>query len=170
MDPKIRSKAKKLLALAERGVGGEKEIARRMLDKFLAMHDLALSDIEGEEVRLYTFGFRGKLFRRLTAQVIAKVQNTYDPEVWITHNQRGYEARLTAAQAIEVEILLETLKPALSQVVEDAYIAFIDKNRLYPDCESPDAKLSPEEIERWERVLRLSDGIEKTEIHKRITG
>lgn len=40
IDPKILEKARKLKALADRGVGGEKENAQRMLEEYMKKHGL----------------------------------------------------------------------------------------------------------------------------------
>lgn len=42
---KILDKAKKLKELADRGVGGEKENAKTMLDSFMSKHDIKLNEI-----------------------------------------------------------------------------------------------------------------------------
>lgn len=41
-DDKVKAKLRKLIALAERGIGGEKENASRVLQKLLDRHGLAL--------------------------------------------------------------------------------------------------------------------------------
>lgn len=45
---KLIKKAKKLLALAKRGVGGEKDNAKVMLDKFLEEHGISIDEIDVE--------------------------------------------------------------------------------------------------------------------------
>ena len=51
IDEKIRQRAKKLHALAERGVGGEKTNAQTMLDAFLVKHNLRMVDISTKPKR-----------------------------------------------------------------------------------------------------------------------
>lgn len=41
-DENVKARIRKLLALAERGVGGEKETANRMLNKMLDRHGMTL--------------------------------------------------------------------------------------------------------------------------------
>ncbi len=53
IDPKIREKAMKLYALAERGVGGEKDNAKRMLELFLAKHNIKIVEKGSVESNIY---------------------------------------------------------------------------------------------------------------------
>src|SRR3990167_8655776 len=49
---KLRKRIKKLRALAERGMGGEAENARRLLDELLKEHGIKLEDV-GEQIRVW---------------------------------------------------------------------------------------------------------------------
>ena len=49
MEEKTKERLKKLQALAERGVGGEKETAQRKLEQLLKANSLTLDDLETEK-------------------------------------------------------------------------------------------------------------------------
>lgn len=67
--------AKKLKALSERGEGGEKLNADRMLRDLMEKHGISLSDIEDESTEMRLFHFKAKqhkIFIQVAAMVIGK--------------------------------------------------------------------------------------------------
>lgn len=66
---KIIDKAKKLKELADRGVGGEKENAKRMYEAYKKKHKLTDDDVKGHE---YSEDFR-KEFANMTDEQILEV-------------------------------------------------------------------------------------------------
>ena len=66
MSDKIHIKLIKLLALAERGVGGEKVNAQRMLEKLMKRHGIEMSDLAGEKIETRWFRFKGSLEKKTT--------------------------------------------------------------------------------------------------------
>ena len=82
LSEKVQAKLRKLQALAERGVGGEKETAKRMLEKLLARHGLTLDDLADERRDTRWFPAPTKFDVRLAAQIMAKVCNTDNPGVY----------------------------------------------------------------------------------------
>lgn len=61
---KIAAKLKKIKALAERGVGGEKETAMRMYEDLKARYELEDEEIMLDAVTLHWFGYATELERR----------------------------------------------------------------------------------------------------------
>lgn len=53
---KILDKAKKLKELADRGVGGEMENAKDMLNKYMLKHNIEMSELEGHTINNTTYG------------------------------------------------------------------------------------------------------------------
>lgn len=66
---KIIDKAKKLKELADRGVGGEKENAKRMYEAYKKKHNLTDEDVKGHE---YTEDFK-KNFSKMTDEELLEV-------------------------------------------------------------------------------------------------
>lgn len=61
MDEKTIQRIKKLQALAERGVGGEKDTAAKMLQKMLEKNGISsLDELESEKYEYTLFSYRGK--------------------------------------------------------------------------------------------------------------
>lgn len=74
MNEKILQRLKKLQALAERGVVGEKSTAQAMLDKLLAKNGIeTLEELETEEVEYFLFSYKGKHEITLLKQCMYKV-------------------------------------------------------------------------------------------------
>ena len=66
MDEKMIQRIKKLQALlAERGVGGEKETAAKMLQRLLEKNGIStLEELEKEEVEYFLFSYNGRQDRK----------------------------------------------------------------------------------------------------------
>lgn len=74
MDEKTMQRIKKLQALAERGVGGEKDTAEKMLQRMMEKNGIqSLNELQSEEYEYTLFSYNGKHERKLLAQCIYKV-------------------------------------------------------------------------------------------------
>lgn len=61
MDENVLRKIKKIKALAERGVGGEKSTAEQKLNKLLEENDIvSLDELEREQAEFELFSYNGK--------------------------------------------------------------------------------------------------------------
>jgi hypothetical protein len=83
---KLRKRIKKLRALVERGVGGEADNARRLLDELLKEHQMELEDF-GEQVRTWEMTTLNE-----GSSILEKVIKSVCPEAVITVKQ--YKSRL----------------------------------------------------------------------------
>lgn len=70
---KIAAKLKKIKALAERGVGGEKETAMRMYEDLKARYELEDEEIMLDAVTLRWFGYADELEERVLRWIFYKV-------------------------------------------------------------------------------------------------
>lgn len=74
MDEKTVERIKKLKALAERGVGGEKETAEKMLQRLLKKNGIStLEELEEDEVEYFLFSYKGRHEIKLLKQCMYKV-------------------------------------------------------------------------------------------------
>lgn len=69
---------KKLKALADNGVGGERENAQAMLDKLLAKYDISAEALSDDEVSDHGFTYHSDFERRLLSQLRAKIATNRD--------------------------------------------------------------------------------------------
>ena len=70
---RIAEKLKKIKALADRGVGGEKETAMRMYEELKARYEIKDEEIMLDTVSLHWFGYNGELEEDLLTQIFYKV-------------------------------------------------------------------------------------------------
>ena len=75
----IKNKLKKLLALAERGVQGEAENARRLLEKLCKEYGVSIEELFDEnQIKIYRFNIgRNALYKDLFVQCYCKVVQNY---------------------------------------------------------------------------------------------
>lgn len=169
MDDKVQSKLRKLMALAERGVGGEKETAQRMLEKMLARHGLTMDSLTEEERSIAWFKFSHENERRLGRQLAAKVLNSRDSSVYALYRnpsrKKQFGVMLTPAEAVEFDLHYDVLRKALAVHTDTAYCAFIQANNVFPDGTGDS---SSELTERDLAVVAMASVMTATEINPRI--
>ena len=83
--------AKKLKALSDRGVGGEKINAEKLLNDLLKKHGLTIEDVEGEKTDVYCFKASG-IYAQLLLQIIKRVG--FDLKVWMFSAKKVKELRM----------------------------------------------------------------------------
>lgn len=164
--------AKKLKALSERGIDGEKENAAAALDKLMKKHDITHEMLEDAETRYAYFKVTPEQ-RRLFFQVVASViGNNFE-----TYFKRGKKniiiLKVTSEEVIEIEIRYAIFWKAYIKEEEIFWTAYVHKNNLHPKPMPNDTKeekeLSDEEIADLRKALELSKSIEKQNIHKQLT-
>lgn len=107
MEEKTIARIKKLQALAERGTGGEKETAQRMLDKMLKENGITtLKELENEEYEYTLFSYNGKHEIKLLRQCMYKVMGADSDRT--PYRTKGKRQKLgiycTPSQKIEIEL------------------------------------------------------------------
>ncbi|UVL19621.1 DUF2786 domain-containing protein [Pseudomonas sp. B21-044] len=167
IDQKVQDKLRKLQALAERGVGGEKVNAQRMLERLLERHGLTLEDLADERRETRWFPAPTRFDVRLAAQILAKLCNTNAPGVYRSKNRpKQVGVDVTPAEAIEFELHYDILRKALTEHFKDAFSAFIQANRLYSNLPSDES--SSAMSERVFRILSMAAATPATSINTRI--
>lgn len=164
MDEKTRERIKKLQALAERGVGGEKDTAKKMLSKLLEKNGISsLEELEADEVEYHLFSYNGKHEITLLKQCIYKVLGAKADRT--TYRTRGTRQKIgvycTAAQKIEIELEFEFYRNVFYDELPAFMAAFVQAQGIFP----PDAptkkydiyKLTEDDIRR----MQMAEGIKK---------
>ncbi|WP_313453429.1 DUF2786 domain-containing protein [Stutzerimonas nitrititolerans] len=169
MDGKLQAKLRKLLALAERGVGGEKDTAQRMLAKMLARHGLTIDSLSEDERSMTWFKFSNENERRLGRQIAAKVLNTHDADVYGLYSnadrRKQFGVMLSPAEAVEFELHYEVLRKALTKHMETAFQAFIQANNIFPDGSgNADREMTDQDM----AVVLMASTMKATEVNARV--
>lgn len=177
---KVLKLARKLKALAERGEGGEKENAKKMLDAYLAEHNLEMSDIEDEPLILRDNVVIYKQYRQLFINLIANIAGHEAVKTQIREYRDGihWQVKLTEQQWIEYKhkwvlyrrAFEKEYQKQLEQHKKEQKLlmdAFISRNGIYSSDSKPvDRELTREELMELMEMIRIREGIEKTHVHR----
>lgn len=165
---KIHEKMRKLLALAERGEGGEKDTAQRMLEKMMEKYDVTLDDLGVETTSIHYWNYDSMHERTILFQTFGKVCNTSQITYYKGDRKCGFE--LTKAQYIEMDLHYSILRKDLKKHIERAVNAFIQANELYSNTPSDKEprKYTQEELEDLEATLRMARSIQPSQVNRQL--
>lgn len=170
---KIIELLKKLKALAEGGVDGEKDNAEKLLYTMMKKHGITMDMLEENIRRRKTFKITAaqkKVFFQVAGSVLGK--NT---AYW--HNKKSkaqikeYDFELTEIEFLEVKAKFDFYWKAYQEELEIFTSAFIHKNRLYskPTDEDEEPKeLTLEEKQRIFKIRQMMDGMESRTFLKQL--
>lgn len=169
----VIDKAKKLLALAEKGVDGEKETASRFLEKFLHKNGLTLDDLADSKIEDHQLKIKGRAIHRdLLQQIITSVSR--DIKLFSTRNSKSiYVIECTKAEFLEIEmkyrIYSRSFDAELERVQNEFFVAFVHANGIFnPIKPEPNENEEVKEEMDYERRMRISsmiEGIEPSQVN-----
>lgn len=177
---RITDKLRKLLALAERGCGGEAENAKRLLETQLRRYGMTFEDLLREGKKKRAFKYRNNEEKRITAQVLVAVLGSKSEafnEATICSSEKRIDIELTDLQYAEISDMVDFYKRQFNKekkrLMSEILSAFISKHNLY-DCDPSDEvrqRAEEQKIDRarrW-RIMTLSEGMEDTHYRKSIS-
>lgn len=156
----------KILALAERGVDGEKAAAESMLATILKRHGLTIDDIAAKPARQWVeVQFVGEHERLLMYQIIRKVTQQNDlPVKRIKKTRSRAYVQLSPAEQIEVEFMFEVMRAAFAKEVGNLMTAFIHRNQLFGPSrdqdegdDEPETPITPERRAELRRIAAMME-------------
>lgn len=168
----VRMRLLKLMALAERGIGGERENAKAALEAALAKHGLKLEDLFDGVQKRADFAYRGDFERRLLVQVLATVCG-HGVTIYRSRLARGMLAvMVTDEQCVEIEMLWTRHRKNLKSELDLFFSAYVHRQKLFPkDGPQHEAEImTAEEQERLYRMMAMMQGIERVIVRKQIGG
>lgn len=136
MDEKTIQRIKKLQALAERGVGGEKTTAQKKLAKLLKDNGInSLEELQKEEYEYTIFSYNGKHEIKLLRQCMYKVMGAKsDRTAYKPYGQRQkIGIYCTKAQKIEIELEFEFYRNVFYEELSTFMDAFIQAQKIFPE-------------------------------------
>jgi hypothetical protein len=164
---------KKLKALADKGIGGEKVNAQKMLEALMNKHNITIEQIAEEEVNEYYFKVSKSEFN-LWYQIVRRVN--YSIIIYGSFPQKmikqygfagNYMIKANPCEYIEIQAKHDFYKRLLDSEYDLFYTAFLGVNDLLvsnPDKEDQD--LSEEEMKKLIRTKRMEESIKKGEFLK----
>lgn len=174
---RITDKLKKLLALAERGCGGEAENARRLLEEHLRKYGMTLEDICENKTSRRTFKYRNKEERTIIIQVFLSVLGSKSEAFkGATYNasKKTIYIDLTDLES-EISDMVAFFKSQFNKekkrLMKDILYAFVKKHNIFDCTPNDDDEASNKEIDLEElmRILSLSNGMEDVTYRKAIS-
>ncbi len=175
---KVLALAKKLKALAERGMPGEKDKAEKMLNDLLKKHNLTIEEIEDEKVEMHFFDIPdGSVGVQLLNQVIGLVNPTlkmygkFPKEVMDELNLGGnHSIECTMLEYVEIEGMFSFYLQHYTNEVELFFYAFCKKNNLLiqPGKDESSVLYTDEEYRKYLKALVISRNITGKQYRKQI--
>ena len=167
LEEKLKCRIKKLQALAERGVGGERETAKKKLENLLEKNGVTLEMLGKEKVSYYLFGYKGLHKRKLLQQCMYKVLGAKD-DIKV-YKSKGYRQKIgiycTPAQKLEIDLEYEFYESVFDYELDAFVNAFIDKQNIYPEDAPRNFydlnDMTEEELNAFIKQKALEEGITK---------
>jgi hypothetical protein len=164
---------KKILALAERGVDGEKDTAQSMLANMLKKHGLRMEDISDAECerKWVELSFADENEKTILCQIVRKVKNNSD---LMTRRVPRVRTRiwfeLSKIEVLEVEFLFAIMIKGFKAEVDKVTTAFIYKNKLFEmdrtkDEDEPERELTPEQRMRARQIHAIMEFMPTVAVH-----
>lgn len=173
----IKSKLKKLLALAENGIDGEAHNARELLNSLCEQYEISveeLLDTEKKEWRRFKRGTQ-RIFKDLFLQCYCCVVNT-DSMSFIRVSSSEIKVELTAYQYAELLSMFnwhkENLKKDIENIMESLLISYCDKHdimsHLKTNDKPHDISLTLEEVNRLMALDAMKGILRDNYYHKQL--
>lgn len=161
MSEKKKELLKKLQALAERGVGGEKETAERKLRELMKKY--GIDEINFSEDKLEEFEFKysnpqeEQLIRQLFFRMFGKDWRSKSYTYRCGKGSRSIRGvECTEAEGLQLQIEYEFYKQLWQEEMGLFWSAFIQKHRIFsmrPEDTGSDKPMTPEKMEE---IMRMS--------------
>ena len=180
---RIMERLGKMKALADGGVGGERENAARLLEEVAAKYGVNLSALDGAELeKRHDFEIRKAWQLDLIRQLVSIARLEEYGSLEVDHLQL-YDRKLgnklvgrfcvcTDAQWVEIMAKYAILARDYEQQLEVFFRAWLEANDLLVDAPFITNRKPPtkEEMLRAMKASRMALGIEKTQLRKQIEG
>lgn len=166
---------KKIKALADRGVGGERESAQTLLARLVEQYGISETDLEEERRETAWFRYSQETERRLLNQIIYMVTGRSGfgcVGAYSGRKRKETGVDCTAVERLEIEANYKFFKVAMEAELEIFYTAFSSKNHLFPSEDKVKPKsvedLTPEEREKVLKAGLMMEGMERHTLRKAI--
>lgn len=175
IDEKKLELLKKLQALAERGVGGEKEGAQRKLAQLMEKYQIEEIDLSEDKLEDHDFKYHNDFELKLLRQLFYKIVPDFRKYAYTYRYGKGskstYGISCTKAQALQIQIEYEFYCVLWKEEVEFFMQAFIQKHRIFAinndDASDDDERMSKEDCLR---MMSMMQGMQDKSIQPMIEG
>lgn len=170
----IKNKLKKLLALAEQGVQGEADNARRLLEKLCKEYSVSIEELLDEnQLKRYCFDIsRNAIYKDLFVQCYCKVSQKISLSFY-QESRSQISVEMTALQYAELVSLFEWHKANFNKDLEDMkkniLLAYCRKHHLYSDVKPDndnDRELTEDERKQLIKIMFMQESLNDNQYHK----
>lgn len=173
----IKSKLKKLLALAEGGTDGEARNAQILLDRLCAQHGISVEELlDTEKKKWYRFEVgKRMIFKDLFVQCYCCVKNT-DKMSFLRASSKEFEVELTAYEYAELLSMFnwhkDNLKKDIENMMQTLLISYCSKHDITSHAKGEDNEprksMTREEFNRLKAALAMQDSLGNNYYRKQI--
>lgn len=163
----------KIKALAEKGQGGEKINAQKILAQLMEKYNISETELSDEVLKEFDIQTYNKWEQRLLYQVAYSVYGNIDESKVIlryTYKKGKFCIRCTSSEFLEIEAKFNFYRYHFKKQQEIFYNAFLCSNDIYP----PENLVNREKFKHRDltdddlAALRMARGIDKSEFRKQI--
>lgn len=165
---------KKIKALADRGIGGEKENAQKLLKELMQKYNINEEEISEDVIKEFDIKMP-KVYKAadLANQVLYSIvgkENGENKGLYSWRRTKHYFVRCTAAEFLEFEAKLKFYAHFFKKELETFYSAFVQANGIFPPPnkakDSNKNSLTEEDL----KMLALARNLDKHEYLLQIEG
>ena len=167
---------KKLKALSEdtRGNENERKRAEEQLNRLLIKYNIDPQSINTENLVRRDLYYKNELEKKLLHQVVYKICG--DRQMYVQRGKRNWIwCEMTDAEFLQFEMEYPTYKNAMNKELDIFYLAFIQKNRIFPPDnlvpqKETDEEEQPSRYSRGDRIraAMMAEGMEFTNIRRQL--
>lgn len=174
MDKTELLKKLKALATDDRGNENERRQAEERLNELIKKYDIDPKSIDTDILVRRNLYYKTELESNLLHQVVYKICG--NRPMYKQRNKRNWIwCEMTDAEFLQFEMEYPTYKNAMNKELDIFYLAFINKNRIFP----PDSLVPPKETEeeatpskysRGDRIraAMMAEGMEFTNVRRQL--
>lgn len=156
----------KLLALEEFGVAGERENAKKALDRLLLKHNITRDFFKSEERTVRKFSYMDKLIVAVLYWVLDSLGDEIKP--FSRKGQRGIFCKLNDFEFTRAKNAYSTWKKALKEELELTFVAFLAKNRIFSSLSNVSEPKT--DFRRIAKIQARSEQIQRVQVDKALLG
>lgn len=162
--------AKKLKALAEKGVGGERYSAQQALDRLMRQHSFLKEDLENETRSYCDFFIKPKYKKLMIHIALSVIGNEAKTYMSYVHSKSKIQFKVTPAEHIEIQAKYDFYVALYEDELLIFEYAFLLKHDLFNKDKRGTSiyDLSPNEKAKAIRALMMSENMKTGQYKKQL--
>lgn len=176
MSDKKKELLKKLQALAERGVSGERETAERKLKELIKKYGIEEEELNEDKIIDFDFKYHSEWEKKLLRQLFYKMfGKAYREKNYIYRYGKGsrttYGIQCTKAEGLQLRVEYDFYRELFKEEFDLFLSAFIQKHNLFslrpediPEGHDP----TEEELKQYARMQQMMNGMQDKKLNPMI--